>query len=209
MTSETSIFLRKNHTLRNGAWATRTLRIPLFCFLLPDNYTLRFPRKLWFPKIMQDSYHFCNHRIVTKTSVTQNMLRFPILLRPLRPSVTNSNTAATTCCSVSHVRLEQWKPCFLRLEAFGEGSTFTTFSLYFLSFFFRGPPLLSIWYNDFQCFSVGRFLFFLFSQTFSDVFFVRFLSAVFGFRAPAAEKRGGDMPRQEPNAVFGTTPVSF
>ena len=45
---------------------------------------------------MQDSYHFCKHKIVTKTCVTQNMLRFPILLRPWRPLAPNSITDAPT-----------------------------------------------------------------------------------------------------------------
>ena len=34
---------------------------------------------------MQDSYTFCKHIIATKTWVTQNTLRFPLLLRPWTP----------------------------------------------------------------------------------------------------------------------------
>ena len=45
---------------------------------------------------MRDSYHFCKHKIVTKTCLTQNMLRFPILWRPWRPSAANSITDAST-----------------------------------------------------------------------------------------------------------------
>ena len=171
MISETSIFPQVYQHFWGGASEPDRCRIHVFpIILLPAAGKLHYT-------IIAESVIFKIHAGFISLLQTQNCYKNVCDSKYVTFShtfaATNSIMDASTFLVLRRVfrTVKQW---LLRVRTFGEGYTFTICSFHFSSFFFRGPPLLSIWYNDFQCFSVGTFLLFLFSWQLFYVFLVPF-----------------------------------